>query len=406
MQKLAVKWVRDVAGHDMKPSSFRTILIAAVLAALPFAVSAQQGRAPAGPAKVGVLTLASEDVPYVRTLPGRAVAYEKTDIRPRVSGAIVEILYQPGATLKPGDPMFRIEDATYRAALASAKAAVSGAEAELATARATANRYRALQGSSATAANLETAEAAVARAESALAAALATLESAQIDLDHTTIASPISGVAGKSEFSIGALVTANQAAALATVTRLDPIHVDVVDSSSGMLRVRDRIASGKLQQGDRIGLRLLLETGRPYDRDGELVVLGTEVSSSTGTIDMRIRFDNPDRLILPGQFLRVEATLGTARAILVPQRATTRAADGTLSVWLVRDGKVHRVVVEASGSYRNAWVVTGGIHEGDVLVVDGMTNLREGAEVATVPVTIDRLGVVRDVAPASAGASN
>ncbi len=359
-----------------------------------------------GPAKVGIVALKVEDVPYVRTLPGRAVAFERTDIRPRVSGAIVEILYQPGAALKPGDPMFRIEDVTYRAALASARAAVSGAEAELATARATAARYRALQGSAATAANLQTAEAAVAKAESGLAAAQANLESAQIDLDHTTITSPIAGVAGKAEVSVGALVTANQTTALATVTRLDPIYVDVADSSSGMLRVRDRVESGKVQQGDHVGLRLLLETGVPYDRQGELVVLGTEVSSSTGTVDMRIRFDNPDRLILPGQFLRVEVTLGTMRAILVPQRATTRSSDGTLTAWLARDGKARRVVIEATGSYSNAWVVTAGVEEGDHLIVDGLSNLREGADIQTIPVTIDALGVTRDSAPAKTGPGN
>ncbi|MDX5357668.1 MAG: efflux RND transporter periplasmic adaptor subunit, partial [Rhodobacterales bacterium] len=279
----------------MRRSAFLAAAAMALMLLAPGLVLAQGGPpgGARGPAKVGIVALKVEDVPYVRTLPGRAVAFEKTDIRPRVGGAIVEILYQPGATLKPGDPMFRIEDATYRAALASARAAVSGAEAELATARATAGRYRALQGSAATAATLQSAEAAVAKAESALASAQANLESAQIDLNHTTITSPIAGVAGKAEVSVGALVTANQTTALATVTRLDPIYVDVADSSSGMLRVRDRVESGKVQQGDHVGLRLLLETGVPYDRQGELVVLGTEVSSSTGTVDMRIRFDNP-----------------------------------------------------------------------------------------------------------------
>ncbi|WP_323040128.1 efflux RND transporter periplasmic adaptor subunit [Gemmobacter sp.] len=391
----------------MRRSTLRAFGLAALLVALS-GLALAQGRPPGGggPAKVGVMTLKTEDVPYVRTLPGRAVAFERTEIRPRVSGSIVEILYAAGAALNPGDPMFRIEDATYRAALASAKAAVSGAEAELFTARATADRYRALQGSAATAVTLQTAEAAVAKAESALAAAQANLESAQIDLDHTIITSPIAGVAGKPEVSVGALVTANQTVALATVTRLDPIFVDVADSSSGMLRVRDRVASGQLQPGDRIGLQLLLETGLPYNREGELVVLGTEVSSSTGTVDMRIRFDNPDRLILPGQFLRVAATLGTVRALLVPQRAAARSADGTLSAWVARDGKVHRVVLETSGSHNNAWVVTAGVQAGEQLVVDGLTNLREGAAVATVPVTIDLLGVVRDLAPAATGAGN
>lgn len=359
-------------------------------------VAAQAGpRGPRGPANVGVLELASESVPYVRTLPGRAVAYERSDIRPRVGGAILEILYRPGAMLAAGDPMFRIEDATYRAALASAEASVAGATAELAAATATAERYRALQGRAATATDLQNAELSVAKAGAALSAARAALETAHINLDHTLITSPIAGIAAAPAVTTGALVTANQAAALTTVTRLDPIYVDVSDSSAGMLRVRDRVAAGELLPGDRVGLRLLLETGTPYDREGEFVTMGSEVQSSTGTVDQRIRFDNPDRLILPGQFLRVEVTLGTMPAILVPQRATQRGLDGSLTAWVVRDDRVRRVALDSAGTHRNAWIITGGVTAGDLLVIDGLTDLFEGAEVKTVPVSIDAMGVVQ-----------
>lgn len=367
---------------------------------------AQMGRKPSGPLSVGVVTLEMVSVPYKRLLAGRAVAYERSEIRPRVSGAIEEILYRPGVPLKAGTPMFRIEDVTYRAAVASAKASVAGAAAELATATATAERYRALQGRAATATDLQNAELAVAKAEAALASAQANLETAEINLEHTVIKSPIEGIAAVSTVTVGTLVTASQASALTTVTRLDPVYVDVSDSSAGMLRVRDRVASGEILPGDKIGLRLFLETGVPYDREGELVSTSAEVQSSTGTVDMRIQFDNPERLILPGQFLRVETTLGTTKALLVPQRATTRGLDGSLKAWVVREGKAHRVDIETTGTYNNAWVTTAGVAEGDVLAVDGLTNITEGAEVKAVPVEIDPLGVVREIGADKPAAGN
>lgn len=380
-----------------------SLCILGVLALTPGLALAQAGaNKPRGPIEVGVIAMEPGNVPYVRTLPGRAVAFERTDIRPRVGGAIVEILYRPGVMLALGDPMFRIEDATYRAALSAAQATVAGARAELATARAAAERYRALQGRAATATDLQNAELSVAKAEAALSAAEAAQETASINLSHTTINSPIAGIAAAPDVTVGALVTANQATALTTVTRLDPIYVDVSDSSVGMLRIRDRVAAGELQPGDRVGLRLLLETGIPYSREGELVTMGTEVQSSTGTVDQRIRFDNPDRLILPGQFLRVEVTLGTMRAILVPQRATSRGLDGSLTAWVVREGAARRATLDTSGTYRNAWITTAGIEAGDVLIVDGTSNLFDGAEVKTLPVNIDTLGVVREL-PRTAG---
>ena len=170
-------------------------------------------------------------------------------------------------------------------------------------------------------------------------------------------------------------------------------------SSAGLLRVRNRIEAGSLTPGGTMGVTLVLENETEYAREGSVVVTGNEVSSTTGTFDLRVQFDNPDQMILPGQFLRVNLTLGTTRAWLVPQRATGRRSDGTLTAWVVADGKAKKVDLTTSGSHQNAWVVTGGVADGDQLIVDGLTNLKEGAEVKTVPVTIDADGVVHD-APA------
>ncbi|GLS85966.1 RND transporter [Cypionkella aquatica] len=354
------------------------------------------GGKPAGPAAVGTVTIETQDVPYIRTLPGRAVAFETGEIRARVSGVVEEILYAAGDKLEPGDPMFKIEDDSYTAAFASAKAAVAGAEVQVQTTRATVDRYKTLQGNAVSKADLQSAEAAAASAVASLAAAQAALDVAQLDLDRTTVRSPIAGIAGIATVSLGALVTANQADALATVTRLDPIYIDVSDSSAGMLRVRAQIDDGSLKLGTKVGVALVLENGETYDGEGTVVVLGNVVSATTGTFDLRVQFDNPKRLILPGQFLRVKMTLGSTRAKLVPQRATGRNSDGTLTVFVAKDGVAKKVALTSSGSQDNAWIITAGIEDGDLVIVDGLTNLRDGAAVKPVPVTIDADGVVHD----------
>ena len=389
----------------------RTVRLALLCLLLPAGVAVAQGMGgamgggarpggggqPKGPTEVGVVELLTKDIPYTLTLPGRAVAYEETDIRPRVSGVIEEVAYQPGQPVEAGTLLFRIEDDSYAAAVAAAEATVAGAEASLATAQATVERYRSLEGSAVTRADLETAEAAFSQAQATLAAAQADLTSAELDLSRTEIRSPIAGVTGVSQVSTGELVTANQADALAVVTRLDPIYVDVTESSARMMRVRARIDEGSLSPGDAISFRLVQETGGLLEGQGTLVTPGTSVSATTGTVDFRIQFDNPDRQVLPGQFLRVEVTLGTSEGIVVPQRATSRAANGALTAFVAEDGTARQVTLTTTGTHENGWIVTDGVEPGDLLILDGLSSLRDGAEVTTVPVVIDEQGVVHDV---------
>jgi membrane fusion protein (multidrug efflux system) len=361
-------------------------------------MGAGPGGAPSGPAEVGVVELAAEDVPYTLILPGRAVAFEEADVRPRVSGVIEEVAYQAGRPVTAGDLLFRIEDDAYAAAVAAAEATVAGARSSVATAQATVDRYRSLEGSAVTRAELETAEAALSQAQASLASSEAALQTARLDLQRTEIRSPIDGIPNVAAVSVGELVTENQAEALTTVTRLDPIYVDVTESSARMMRIRERIDAGTLSAGDALEMRLVLETGDIHEGEGTLVTPATTVSTTTGTVDYRVQFDNPDRKILPGQFLRVEVTLGTSPGILVPQRATSRSPDGSLTAFLAKDGSAREVTLTTTGTYRNGWVVTEGVQSGDLLIVDGLNNLRDGAEVTTVPVTIDDQGVVREVA--------
>ncbi|MBF9033518.1 efflux RND transporter periplasmic adaptor subunit [Rhodobacterales bacterium HKCCE2091] len=372
--------------------------VAALLALLGAGGAAAQGMAGPGmgPAQVGVVTVQAEQVPYTSTVPGRAVAYEEVDIRPRVSGAISEIVYTPGTAIAAGDVLFRIESETYAADVAAAEAEVARAEAAVSSAEATRSRYERLEGTGVTVEDVESARVAVLQAQADLSAANAALQAARLDLDRTEIVSPIAGYAALPEVSVGALVTANQADALTTVTRLDPIYVDVEESSRRIGDVRRRIDAGSIAPGETLGISLVLETGETYSGEGEMVSPGTSVSPTTGTIAIRIRFDNPDRRIIPGQFLRVEVVLGSVEAVLVPQGATSRASDGSLTAFVAVDGRAEQRVLAEDGSYRNGWIVTGGIEAGEALIVDGLSNLRDGAEIAPVAVAISADGVVTE----------
>ncbi|WP_406870520.1 efflux RND transporter periplasmic adaptor subunit [Thioclava sp. 'Guangxiensis'] len=357
--------------------------------------SAQQAQQ--GPKQVGVITVAESDVPYIVTLPGRAVAYEQADIRPRVEGMITAIPYKRGALVKKGTVLFEIEPDTYEAELAAAQAAVDSAQAAEQTAQSTFNRYDKIRSVGVTQTELEDARSSLASAKADVKSAQASLQTAQLNLDRTHVESPIDGVVEVPETSVGSLVTANQTDALTTVTRLDPIYVDVSESSAQMQRTKDMIAAGTLKTSDDVKAQVTLETGDVYPRDGKLVAPSAVVSDTTGTVDYRVQFDNPDAKMLPGQFLRVTMTLGTTKAILIPQNATTRKSDGTLTAFIASDeNKAEQVTLSTNGSYNNQWIVTSGLKDGDKLIVDGLMNLQNEAEIETVPVTINDEGVVED----------
>ncbi|MBO9455399.1 efflux RND transporter periplasmic adaptor subunit [Paracoccus sp. R12_1] len=377
----------------------------AILALLTFSGIALAQEAP--PKQVGVVTLQRQDVPRIVTVPGRAVAAARAGIRPRVGGIITGILYDEGRPLKAGDPMFRIDDTTYAANLSSAEAQVASARAALTEAETSFNRTQQLLGSGTTQAQVDAARATLEQARAALQSAQAAQRLAQADLDWTTVTSPIDGMASVSEVSVGDLVTAGQADALATVTQLDPIEVDMYEPSARMLRVFEDITEGRLQMRDKLQATLTLETGQTYEATGELVAPGFSVSTSTGSVDTRFRFDNPRRLLLPGMFVRGQVDLGTVSAFLVSQSAASRDKTGTLTAWVIKDGKATQRRLTEDGTWQNNWIVTQGIEPGDMLAVDGLDGLTEGAEVQTVAVEFGADGVVREVAPdPKAGAQN
>lgn len=384
---------------------FSVLKIAGVLLALTGsatianAQSGPSGGAGASPLEVGVVELKLQEVPRVVTSPGLAVAFQQVEVRPRVGGVIQEILYTPDQLLKVGDPLFRIDDSAYVAAQASAQADVAMAEANLSVAQSTYERTEQLAGSGYTEAEVEAARASLAEAKATLEAAEAALDYAQTELSWTTLTSPIAGRADITTVSVGDLVTAGQSDALTTIVQADPIYVDMVEASARILSVRKGIAEGSIQQNDTLQAILTLENGEIYRGNGRLVTAGNTVSTTTGTVTIRFKFDNPDHLIIPGMFVRGDVVIGSMHAFLVPQRAATRGNSGKLSVYIVgEDGTAEQVMLEDDGSYENSWIVHEGLRDGDQLIVDGLSSLKPGQAVTPVAAIIDEDGVARDAA--------
>ncbi len=359
---------------------------------------------PMPPKQVGVIELQMQKVPRIVTLPGRAVAGEEAAIRPRVSGMVTEILYIGGSPIAAGAPMFRIDATIYEADVIAAESEVAAAAAVLRQAQATLERARRLVGSGTTPVDVENAEAALEQALAREKAAKAALTLAEAQLGWTTVTSPIDGMASVAEVSVGDLVSAGQPEAMATVTRLDPIDVDMYEPSARILRVYDDIAAGRLQVHDKLKATLTLENGQTYSVGGTLLSPGFTVSTTTGAVDNRFRFENPDRRLLPGMFVRGQIEIGVAEAVLVSQSAATRDRTGQLTAWVVEDGKAVQRQLTDDGTYQNHWIVTAGVQPGDLLVADGFNGLMAGMEVVTVPVIYDDAGVVQTLpAPDAAG---
>ncbi|PZO63773.1 MAG: efflux RND transporter periplasmic adaptor subunit [Paracoccus denitrificans] len=373
-------------------------------AALAPMVAGAQGMPPQGPAQVGVITAKVTDVPLIVTIPGRAVAREEVAIRPRVDGFVTQILYSPGRPIKAGTPMFQVDKTTYEAQLEQAEANLAAASAAIPQAQAAVDRSKRLQGTGSTVATLQELQATLEQAQAQQKASEAAVKLAQTQLSWTTINSPLDGVPNVATVSPGDLVTAAQADALATVTQLDPIDVEMYEPSARLQRIRDRIESGEVKSSGDLQAQLTLENGATYATAGTLVAPGYSVSTSTGAIDFRFRFENPDLRILPGMFVRGEVDIGRIQAVLVPQLAATRGNDGRLSAWVADNGKAVKRVLTDEGVYQNSWIVSSGLKDGDLLVLNGVSGLQEGADVTTVPVEMNADGVIVDTAAAPAAA--
>ncbi|WP_298672922.1 efflux RND transporter periplasmic adaptor subunit [uncultured Sphingomonas sp.] len=341
-----------------------------------------------GPAQVSVVTVRSQPVTLTTELPGRTVAYETSEVRPQVNGLILARLFEEGDSVRQGQPLYRIDPQPYKASEASAAAALARAKAAIASTSALARRYDELVKINAVARqDYDNAVTQAAQARADVSAQEAALNSARIDLGRTIIRAPISGRIGRSDFTTGALVTASQANALTTIQRLDPIYVDVQQSSADVLKLRQQIMAGHLsREGGAARVRLKLEDGTTYPIEGELKFTDVSVDPATGSQAIRIRFANPNGLLLPGMYVRAELVEGTqARGMLVPQRTVSRDERGHPTVMLVgKDGKVEQRVIQTTRTIGDSWLVTGGLKDGEKIVVEGGMMLRPGMPVKAV----------------------
>jgi membrane fusion protein (multidrug efflux system) len=369
------------------------IVPAAGLALLLAACGSSQEQAPAAapPPQVSYITVTPQPVTLSSELPGRTSAYETSDVRPQVNGLVLARLFQEGDMVRKGQPLYRIDPAPYQAQVASARAAVTRARAAIASTAALARRYNELVKINAI--SRQEAENAVTSAQQAqadVAAQQAALRNAEIDLARTTIRAPISGRIGRSAFTTGALVTASQAEPLTTIQRLDPMFVDIQQSSAEVLNLRQQIMQGELSRGSGAArVRLKLENGSTYPQEGTLKFTDVSVDPTTGSQVIRAVFSNPRGLLLPGMFARAEMVEGTkANAILIPQLAVSRDERGNPTAMVVgADGKLQLRALTAPRTVGTKWLVTAGLKPGDKVVVQGGQSLRPGMAVKAVPVS-------------------
>jgi membrane fusion protein (multidrug efflux system) len=350
--------------------------------------------------EVGYVVLKVQAVPRHMDLSGRVVALATAEIRPQVDGIVRRIAFQEGKQVAAGDILYELNDTRFKAAQASAVAALRKTAAATAGAQATFDRNEALAKTNAVSTQtLDDARSTLLQAQADEEASKAALETAQINLDDTVIRAPIAGIIGISTVSVGSLVTENQTDAMATIRQVDPIHVDLVDSSANLLRIRDEVEAGRLgrEKGVPASVTLTMENGKSYAEKGEISLADMVVSQTTGTFSMRARFANPDRVLIPGMFVRASVDLGTMpNAFLVPQRALTRDDDGKATVFVVSsDAKAVQKPVTTAGSAGNDWIVVDGVSEGDKLIVDGFQKISNGKSVKAVEAAIDDDGVVK-----------
>ena len=340
--------------------------------------------------EVGVVTVQQVSQPVVADLPGRTNAFMISEVRPQVGGIIRQRAFTEGAQVKAGELLYQIEPAPYQASYQSATAALQKAEATLTTLKLKADRYKELVKINAVSRqDNDDAQAALQQAEADVAAAKAAVSTAKINLDFTRVVSPITGFTSTSTVTPGALVTANQETALTTVQQLDPIYVDVIQSSSDLLKLKHDIAAGKLSSTAQkeVPVRVVLEDGSTYAHAGKLKFSGVSVNTTSGAVTLRAIVPNPEGVSLPGMYVHALIDMAEDKAaILVPQRAVTRSTSGEPTVLVVDSNqKVQQKTIETSGSQGDYWRVSKGLQTGDRVIMDGVQSISVGATVKAVP---------------------
>ena len=337
-----------------------------------------------------MITIQPQRAVLTTELPGRVAPHLIAEVRPQVGGIIQQRLFTEGSDVKAGQVLYQIDPATYKAAFASARAALARAEANLVPARLKEERFRDLVKIKAVSQQeYDDAQAAFQQAEAEVESAKAAVDTARINLDYTSVKAPISGRIGRSAVTTGALVKANQDETLATIQQLDPVYVDVTQSTSDLLRLRQSLASGLLKNGGatQAQVKLLFEDGTAFAQEGTLKFSEVTVDQSTGSVTLRNLFPNPNLLLLPGMFVRAVLEEGiNEQAILVPQRGVTRNPTGSAMVLVVgTEEKVEPRLVKVARTVGDNWLVSEGLKSGDRVILEGLQKARPGTVVKAVP---------------------
>ncbi|SAI39298.1 acriflavine resistance protein a [Bordetella ansorpii] len=373
--------------NDLVSRGACALAVTALAVSLAACGKQEQQQGPAAKPQVGVVTLKTQQVSLFTELPGRTSAFRSAEVRPQVNGILQKRLFTEGGEVKAQQQLYQIDPALYQAQYDSSKAALARAEAQARTAVLLVQRYKPLAESRAV--SRQTYDDAVAARDQAAAdvqSAKAALDTARINLVYTKVLSPINGIIGRSAVTEGALVTANQTSPIATVQQIDPIYVDVAQSSVQLLRLKNALASGMLKQsgGEQAAeVTLTLEDGTRYKQTGKLQFSEVTVDPTTGSVVVRAVFPNPDRQLLPGMYVRARLAEGVApEGLLVPQRGVTRSPRGEPTALVVNaENKVEQRTLKADRAVGDQWLVTDGVKPGDKVIVEGLQQARPGVEV-------------------------
>jgi membrane fusion protein (multidrug efflux system) len=395
-------------------SPFRRYFLALASGLLLGGCQNTHGRPAAPPpvTEVATVTVGTQPVVLTTDLPGRTSAYRIAEIRPQVDGIIKKRLFEEGAEVATGQALYQIDPASFQAALQNAMASLGKAEANLPAVRSKEERYReALSDNAVSRQDYDDAAAALKQAEADVQLWKATVETARINLGYTRITAPISGRTGRSNVTEGALVTAHQPVPLVTIQQLDPVFVDVPQATSELLRLKRRLKDRRLTRNGtkQNKVKILLEDGTTYPLEGTLQFRDVSVDPMTGSVTLRILVPNPDRVLLPGMYVRAVVTEGVnEQAILVPQQGVARDPKGNpLALIVDGEGNVEQRMLGLDRAIEDKWLVSSGLSPGDRMIVEGLQNVRPGDAVKVVPWVPagDREAASGDAARTTAGSN-
>jgi membrane fusion protein (multidrug efflux system) len=352
----------------------------------PQAAAPQKGATP-----VGVVVVRAQKISVTTELPGRTSPYKIAEVRPQISGIVKQRLFREGADVEAGQTLYLIDPAVYKATYDGAQANLAKAQANFQTIKLKADRYRELVKINAVSRqDFDDSDAALKQAEADVASNKAAVDTARINLEYTRITSPISGRIGISTVTPGALLTGNQTVALTTVQQLDPIYVDVIQSSAELMHMKHALESGLLKRAgpNAVKVRLILDDNFRYALEGKLEFSDVTVDQGTGSVTLRAVFPNPKHDLLPGMFVRAIVEEGVnEQGLLVPQQGVTHDPRGNATALVLgQDGKVELRVLELGDALGDKWVVKSGLNVGDQLIVDGLQKVRPGAPAQAVSI--------------------